>query len=183
MMSAIANTPFTPPPTTRTPLTEAHYHAVVERLERRFRQHLAIVYEDHDAFAPEPAALMPLTPTRLADFFLRTEHEFSRATARLYRAALRYVWWERGDPESLAGIERLRLTHLDDEEIFVRQEELRRTRRQATGPRTAERKTKQIAPGDWQKLLAAIAASRSRWKHETVTWLEAGALTGLRPAE
>lgn len=185
MTDAATRTPAFPP-ATRTPLTEARYRVVADCLERRLRERLMAVREDFDDLVSEPATSIDVTPSMLADIFLRTEHEYARATARLYRAALIFVWERRGDPNSLAGIERLHLAHLDDEAIFERREEvrlLRHERRQATGPRTAERKTKKLAPDDWRALLAALAASRSRWKHETITWLEAGALTGLRPAE
>ncbi len=91
---------------------------------------------------------------------------WSKATWRIYRAALHFYLESSGYQEAADWIRYAR-------------PEFTMTRE----ARTSQKKQKGLAPEEASALTAALAASTSRYAHSARIWLQAGILTGLRPAE
>jgi hypothetical protein len=91
---------------------------------------------------------------------------WSKATWRIYRAALHYYLESSGYQEAADWIRYAR-------------PEFTMTRE----ARTSQKKQKGLAPEEADALTAALAASTSRYARAARIWLQAGILTGLRPSE
>lgn len=158
----------------KSPATIAQYQNIYRRLEKRAEK--------------ETQCGTPVAPAQIARLFVKYEATWQAATARLYRAAIIYVF-ERLQSRGALGIPEARaalLARSCDEETARRlREQLREERRDAKrrSPRTATQKVKRFSKQDAEKLLEDLLRARSRWGRLAARWFFVGSLTGLRPAE
>lgn len=146
---------------------------------------------NHDRIARLAGALditatnAEVSPQRVAAFYLNQEASWSQATARLYRASLAFVFKEKSDEASREAHDILFGVGEEPELLWQRREELRAKRKQRCriDPRTSAQKSKSLKPEDRRLLFVALDVWRSRYASVLKTWLLAGPLTGLRPAE
>lgn len=98
--------------------------------------------------------------------------EISDSSWRQYRCAAAYALEQTGGAEQMRLAERLRSARPIDA-----------ADRRALLPRTSAKKAKRLPIGDIEKLIAVTIASRSPLRDVLIAYLQAAALTGLRPCE
>jgi hypothetical protein len=129
---------------------------------------------------------LALSPWQIAATFREHEADWSQSTARLYRAALVFVFEENGgaEVEDAKAI----LYHRDSDDEWrmqelerIRQARIARKRRGAL--RTSAQKVKRFSREDVETLFAELRKSWSQWARPVEVWFAAGMITGLRPVE
>ncbi len=160
----------------RSPTTVAQYRLIYRRLEKMAKTDVGLTWDAAQG------------PEQVARLFRKHEADWQAATARLYRAAIIYVF-DQIESHGDVGIQKARrvlLTSNSSEETVSRlREQVREQRRDAKRrrPRTATQKVKRFSRKDTEELLKQLAGSRSTWGRPAARWFIAGYLTGLRPGE
>lgn len=159
---------------TRSTSTEAHYR-------RRFHQ----LWEQ---FADGNPLHGPLNVAAYADWLVGRRSDLSASTFRQYRSASTFVIAERlrdqmlGDDEQEDGLRALQILQ-DSQSQFAIGSSGSGARPKTVPRRTSAKKAKTVCWGDWDKLMAVLALSRSQHAQSINLLLAAGLYTGLRPSE
>jgi hypothetical protein len=125
------------------------------------------------------------SPHQVAEIYLRREGDWAQSTARLYRAALAFVFKEMGSIASSEALKRIYRSEEDPDKLEKFRNEIRaeRKKRQRMRPKTSAKKSKSISDKDLELLKSFLQDSLSKYAQSTLLWLLAGILTGLRPSE
>lgn len=129
-----------------------------------------------------------VNPVRVAAFFNDNEAGWESKTARLYRAAIRYVLQMRqahGDDTAAHALSVLSHEFDSEEDRIRRQDELVKARKASRKgrPRTSRQKVKRFSKEDAMLLIDALTKRRGVYGKMAALWFVAGSLSGLRPSE
>lgn len=129
-----------------------------------------------------------VSPVRVAGYFNDNEVHWEAKTARLYKAAIRYVLQvkqARGDEAATHALAELSHEFDSEEDRIRRQDELVKARKTARKgrPRTSRQKVKRFAKEDAMLLINTLTHRRGEYSKMAALWFAAGSLSGLRPSE
>jgi hypothetical protein len=167
-MSSMLNTPVT-----QDESTKQRYQAYYDRLERMARERYNI------ALGKE------VTVCQVAALYLDKEADWAPATARLYRAALSFVFKKFGTAAGREACDMAYRKDEDAEQLASLKEKMasQRKERHRNQPQTSAQKSKSLSLEDRSRLYGRLNKSRSKYARATALWFAAGVLTGLRPTE
>lgn len=151
---------------------------------RKYREHYARLARMAGIFYAVTSS-QDVAPQQIAMYFLEKEPDWSSSTARLYRAALAFVFEEMSTEASIEAKNRLFRVGEDADRLIKSRQHIRahRDTRPRSTRRSAAHVLKKMSTEDIQLLRNALLNSRSEFAYATEQWFSAAMLTGLWPSE